>query len=43
MDLLMKSKDPEAIKKSGVPITKVDFYNMTIDIKSVAGYLCDYD
>ena len=42
MDVLMKSKDPESIKQSGVNINNVAFNTITIDVKNIAGYLCDF-
>jgi len=41
MDLTMISKDPMSIRQSGEKITSSNFYTMVIDIKKIAGYLCD--
>lgn len=37
----MISKDPMSIRQSGEKITRSNFYSMVIDIKKIAGYLCD--
>jgi hypothetical protein len=41
VDLLTKSKDPESIKQSRGKIDSVTFTTLTIDVKNIAGYLCD--